>query len=96
MFRDDERWNFSKQTRTSVKNRFDILDKKINFKNNDQNKALFSPSDVVSHKVFGKGIVISVEKSSGDEELIIKFDNISTPKRIIPSFGSLNKVNRKK
>ena len=88
--------NFSKQTRTSVKNRFDILDKKINFQNNDQNKALFSPSDVVSHKVFGKGIVISVEKSSGDEELIIKFDNISTPKRIIPSFGSLNKVNRKK
>ena len=41
-------------------------------------------------------IVISVEKSSGEEELIIKFDNISAPKRIIPSFGSLNKVNSKK
>ena len=88
--------SFSRFTKSSVKQNFDVLDKKINPQHVNQNNNLFSPSDVVDHKVFGKGIVISVEKSSGEEELIIKFDNISVPKRIIPSFGSLNKMDSKK
>ncbi len=88
--------NFSRFTKSSVKQNFDVLDKKINPQHVNQDNNLFHPSDVVDHKVFGKGIVISVEKSSGEEELIIKFDNISVPKRIIPSFGSLNKMNSKK
>ncbi len=85
------RGKYLNRNNPSVKKNFDMLDSKINSQNNESSKILFNPSDVVIHKIFGKGIVISVEKSSGDEELIIKFDNISSPKRIIPSFGSLNK-----
>ncbi|MBM32362.1 MAG: hypothetical protein CL764_05850 [Chloroflexi bacterium] len=85
------RGKYLNRNNPSVKKKFDMLESKINSQNNESSKILFNPSDVVIHKIFGKGIVISVEKSSGDEELIIKFDNISSPKRIIPSFGSLNK-----
>ena len=79
----------------NLPNRINVLDKKINPETNDRQRPSFNPSDIVQHKIFGKGIVVSVEKPADDEEVIIKFDNISSPKRIISRFGSLVILSRK-
>ena len=51
----------------------------------------FYVSDVVIHKIFGKGIVVSIDKSNDEDELLIKFDDIEEPKLILPAFGSIHK-----
>ncbi len=55
------------------------------------NHSNFSISDVVTHKVFGKGIVVSMNNSNDEDELLIKFDGIDEPKLILPAFGSIHK-----
>ena len=54
----------------------------------------FYVSDVVIHKIFGKGIVVSIDKSNDEDELLIKFDDIEEPKLILPAFGSIHKENQ--
>ena len=51
----------------------------------------FSPSEIVTHKVFGRGIIVSVNEEREEEELLIKFDGIDEPKLILPAFGSIHK-----
>jgi DNA helicase-2/ATP-dependent DNA helicase PcrA len=51
----------------------------------------FSPSDVVRHKIFGRGIVVSVNKEHEEEEILVKFDELDETKLILPAFGSIHK-----
>ena len=51
----------------------------------------YSASEVVQHKVFGRGIIISVNSENDEEELLIKFDGIDEAKLILPAFGSIHK-----
>lgn len=51
----------------------------------------YSVSEVVQHKVFGRGIIISVNSENEEEELLIKFDGIDEAKLILPAFGSIHK-----
>ena len=58
------------------------------------NHSNFSVSDIVTHKVFGKGIVVSMNSDNDENELLIKFDEINEPKLILPAFGSIHKENQ--
>lgn len=51
----------------------------------------FSAGDVVSHKVFGKGKVISLQKMSNDTLVEISFDNVGV-KKIMANFAKLEKI----
>ena len=59
-------------------------------KRNDNNSN-FYVSDIVTHKVFGKGIVVSMNSDNDEDELLIKFDEIDEPKLILPAYGSIHK-----
>ena len=61
-------------------------------KRNDNNSN-FYVSDIVTHKVFGKGIVVSMNSDNDEDELLIKFDEINEPKLILPAYGSIHKEN---
>ena len=58
------------------------------------NHSNFSVSDIVMHKVFGKGIVVSMNSDNDEDELLIKFDDIDEPKLILPAFGSIHRENQ--
>ena len=62
-------------------------------KRNDNNSN-FYVSDIVTHKVFGKGIVVSMNSDNDEDELLIKFDEIDEPKLILPAYGSIHKENQ--
>ena len=57
------------------------------------NNSNFYVSDIVTHKVFGKGIVVSMNSDNDEDELLIKFDEINEPKLILPAYGSIHKEN---
>ncbi|MBQ8918098.1 MAG: ATP-binding domain-containing protein, partial [Oscillospiraceae bacterium] len=50
-----------------------------------------SVGDTVSHRVFGKGLVISITPMGGDHLVEIAFDKVGT-KRIMSNFAKLTKV----
>ncbi|MBP1558203.1 MAG: UvrD-helicase domain-containing protein [Oscillospiraceae bacterium] len=50
-----------------------------------------SAGDTVSHRVFGKGLVISITPMGGDHLVEIAFDKVGT-KRIMSNFAKLTKV----
>ena len=57
------------------------------------NNSNFYVSDIVTNKVFGKGIVVSMNSDNDEDELLIKFDEINEPKLILPAYGSIHKEN---
>ncbi len=52
----------------------------------------FKPGDVVKHKKFGKGMILSVTPSGSDVQLEIAFDDFGT-KNLMGSFAKLTKEN---
>ena len=50
----------------------------------------FSPGDIVSHRKFGKGMVLSVTPDGGDVRIEIAFDSVGT-KALMGSFAKLTK-----
>ena len=53
---------------------------------------VFRPGDVISHRVFGKGTVLSAMPMSGDTLLEIAFDSVGT-KKLMANFARLKKEN---
>ena len=45
----------------------------------------FQKGDMVQHKAFGKGMVLSVQKMGGDALLEIAFDNVGTKRLMLKS-----------
>ncbi len=61
----------------------------------EQKKAVslaYSPGDVVTHKKFGRGMIVSVKPSGNDVQLEIAFDEVGT-KNLMGSFAKLTKEN---
>ncbi len=52
----------------------------------------YNPGDVVSHKKFGRGMIMSVTPNGGDVQLEIAFDSCGT-KTLLGSFAKLTKEN---
>ena len=51
----------------------------------------FSAGDMVSHKIFGKGMVISSKIMGNDTLVEIAFDKVGT-KRLMANFAKLKKI----
>ena len=53
-------------------------------------EASYRPGDSVIHKVFGRGMVVSVKPMSGDSLLEIAFEKVGT-KKLMANFAKLKK-----
>ncbi len=65
------------------KKAFDVRSKPVNVD--------FAPGDVVTHRKFGKGMVLSVTPEGGDVRIEIAFDDVGT-KNLMGAFAKLTKV----
>ena len=52
----------------------------------------FSIGDKVKHRIFGRGMIVSVTKKDDDEELVVAFDN-GNIKRLMKSHAPLESLN---
>ena len=52
----------------------------------------FKPGDVVSHRKFGRGMVLSITPSGDDVRIEIAFDDVGT-KSLMGAFAKLKKEN---
>ena len=50
----------------------------------------FAPGDMVSHRKFGRGMILSVTPDNGDVRIEIAFDSVGT-KSLMGSFAKLKK-----
>ena len=71
--------------------------KQINFtgtpaaKTNANTKKHYEPGDVVEHKVFGRGTVVAVKPSAGDQIVEIRFEKVGV-KKTMANFAPLTKI----
>ena len=65
------------------KKAFDVRSKPINVD--------FAPGDVVTHRKFGKGMILSVTPEGNDVRIEIAFDDAGT-KNLMGAFAKLTKV----
>jgi DNA helicase-2/ATP-dependent DNA helicase PcrA len=65
------------------KKAFDVRSKPINFD--------FSPGDMVSHRKFGRGMILSVTPEGNDVRIEIAFDDLGT-KNLMGAFAKLTKL----
>ena len=56
------------------------------------NNVTYKPGQMVMHKTFGKGMIISAVKAGGDTMLEIGFENVGT-KKIMANFAKLTILN---
>lgn len=68
----------------------DIMNKKAFDVRSQPQNIDFKPGDVVSHRKFGKGMVLSVTPSGGDVRIEIAFDDVGT-KSLMGAFAKLKK-----
>lgn len=66
--------------------------KETKAQNTKRQSASYSISDKVSHKIFGKGMIVAINEKDDDEELVISFDN-GKIKRLMKSLAPLEKLN---
>ena len=70
----------------------DIMNKKAFDVRSTPQNIDFSPGDIVSHRKFGRGMVLSVTPSGGDVRIEIAFDTVGT-KSLMGAFAKLKKEN---
>ena len=78
------------RTRTHKDMLADIMNKKAFDVRTNPPKLDFKPGDIVSHKKFGKGMVLSVTPSGGDVRIEIAFEDVGT-KSLMGAFAKLKK-----
>ena len=69
----------------------DIFNKKTFDVRTNPVKIDFAPGDVVTHRKFGRGMVLSVAPEGNDVRIEIAFDDVGT-KNLMGAFAKLKKV----
>lgn len=82
--------NIPSRTRTHKDMISDIMNKKAFDVRSNPQSIDFNPGDIVSHKKFGRGMVLSITPSGGDVRIEIAFDDVGT-KSLMGAFAKLKK-----